>query len=86
MSQYYYNMSAQDTYHDENDHLEPDLSRPLRDYLYPPMQTTFDLQLDTIHLLPTYHEIEVWFSVCETSAHLMDDCHIIPTSKEVLYG
>lgn len=86
MSQYCYNLSAQDSYHDENDPLEPDLSRLLRDYQYPSRQTTFDLQKDTIHLLPTYHESEVWCAVCETSAHLTDDYPIVPTFKEVLYG
>jgi len=86
MSQYYYNPSAQDTYHDENDLFEFDLSRPLKDYPYPPRQTTFDLQPNTINSLPTYHEAEVWCVVCETSAHLTDDCPIIPAFKEVLYG
>ena len=54
MSQFYYNLPAQNTYHDENNPFEFDLSRPLKDYPYPPRQTTFDFQSDTIHLLPTY--------------------------------
>ena len=68
MSQSYYNLSAQDTYHDDNDPFEFDLSRPLKDYPYPPRKTTFDLQPDTINLLPTYHEIEVWCVVCDFSS------------------
>jgi len=71
MSQHNENMPvAHGGDHSDQDPLEPDAFRPLREYLHPPRQTTpscivlpvnhhrFNFKLDTIQLLPTFHGME----------------------------
>lgn len=78
MSQYFYDMSAHG-YHDEQYPFKPNMSRPLKDYIDPLRQTTFEPSSST------YQQNEVWCAVCENSTHLTDDCPIIPAFKKVLY-